>query len=409
MHLRASFPRLTSRALARPQPGRAPGRGLAVATVAIWTLALVAGCSGAASSPHVPAANPRPRASTPAAAGTPAAAVVPAAAAGNPVPPDFEPVSMTFVSASEGWVLGTAPCAAGPCTSIVRTTDGGASWERVAAPPAPLASNGSAGLSPGLSYLRFASPLDGFAFGSQLWVTRDGGAGWQRVQLPGTIGDLETSAGLVYASVMSQDRTVTIYRSLASGGPWTPVPGLPAKVSGAPGRITLHGTAAWIILGGGLYATQAGQSWAREPVSCPPGYAMASAAAYSTQQVTLLCTGNSGTGSQGKILYSSSDGGASFTLMGNAPTGGDQFDQLAQPAAQHIFMAAFSVLTLLDVSGDGGRTWTTALNINDGGLGWSDFGFTTPVQGAAIYGNGKAGSHMYMTWDAGQTWHQITF
>jgi photosystem II stability/assembly factor-like uncharacterized protein len=413
MHLPASFAPLIGRAPARPKPGRPPGRGLAVATVAICAVALVAGCSAAAPAPHVPAARPQPRASTPAATGTPAAPAaspaVPAAAAGGPVPPGFEPASMTFVSASEGWVLGTAPCAVQPCTSIVRTTDGGASWARIPAPRFPLASMGQSGESSGLSYLRFANPLDGFAFGSQLWATHDGGAAWQHVRLPGTIGDLETSAGVVYASVVSQDSTVTIYRSPASGGPWTPVQGLPANVPGTLGRITLHGTAAWIILGGGLYATRTGQSWVREPVSCLPGYAMASAAAYSTHQVTLLCTGDSGMGSQGKILYSSSDGGASFSLVGKAPTGGDQFDQLAQPAAQHIFMAAFSALTLLDVSGDGGRTWSTALNINDGGLGWSDFGFTTPAQGAAIYGDSSIGSHMYMTWDAGQTWHQITF
>jgi photosystem II stability/assembly factor-like uncharacterized protein len=312
---------------------------------------------------------------------------------------------MTFVSATEGWVLGTAPCAVQPCTSIIRTTDGGVSWAGIPAPRFPVASIGQTGLS----YLRFANPLDGFAFGSQLWATRDGGATWQHVWLPGSISDLETSAGVVYAAVMNQDRTVTIYRSLASGGPWTPVQGLPANVPGTVGRITLHGTAAWIILGSQLYSTQTGQSWVREPVSCAPGYAMASAAAYSTQQVTLLCAGNSGMGSQGKILYSSSDGGASFSLAGMPPTGGDQFEQLAQPAAQHIFMATFSALTLLDVSGDGGRSWGTALSINDGGLGWSDFGFTTPAQGAAIYGNLRFGSHMYMTWDAGQTWHQIKF
>jgi photosystem II stability/assembly factor-like uncharacterized protein len=237
------------------------------------------------------------------------------------------------------------------------------------------------------------------------------------VWLPGSIGDLETSAGVVYVAIMSQDRTVTIYRSLASGGRWTPVQGLPANVADPTdfyavdtlGRITLHGTAAWIILGSRLYSTQTGQSWVREPVSCAPGYAMASAAAYSTQQVTLLCAGNSATGSQGKILYSSSDGGASFSLAGRPPLGGDQLKLLAQPTAQHIFMATFSALTLLDVSSDGGRTWSTALSINDGGLGWSDFGFTTPTQGAAIEGNVRFGSHMYMTWDAGQTWHQITF
>jgi hypothetical protein len=407
MHLLLSSRRSSARHQhVRSRNGRQ--RGLGVAAVAICAAALVVGCSAVPPAPHVPAASPRSHASAPAATGSPAAPASvarPAAGVGGPVPPGFEPVSMTFVSATEGWVLGTAPCAVQPCTSIVRTTDGGASWAGIPAPRFPVASIGQTGLS----YLRFASPLDGFAFGSQLWATRDGGATWQHVWLPGSISDLQTSAGVVYAAVMSQDRTVTIYRSLASGGPWTPVQGLPANVPGTVGRITLHGTAAWIILGSQLYSAQTGQSWVREPVSCAPGYAMASAAAYSTQQVTLLCAGNSGMGSQGKILYSSSDGGASFSLAGMPPTGGDQFEQLAQPAAQHIFMATFSALTLLDVSGDGGRSWGTALSINDGGLGWSDFGFTTPAQGAAIYGNLRFGSHMYMTWDAGQTWHQIKF
>ncbi len=326
---------------------------------------------------------------------------------------------MTFVSASDGWVLGTAPCAVQPCTSIVRTTDGGASWAGIPAPPVPLASNGPTGLMPGLSYLRFASPLDGFAFGSQLWATHDGGATWQQVPLPGTIADLETAAGVVYAAVAGQDNGVTIYQSLATGGAWTPVPGLPADVPDpvqAPtdslGRITLHGTAAWIILGGRLYATQTGVSWVQEPVTCPQYYAIASTAAYSTQQLTLLCAGNSGMGSQAKMVYSSADGGSSFTLTSAWTGTGDQFDLLAEPAPQHIFLATSSAATMLDVSGDGGRTWGTALYLDDGGLGWSDFGFTTPTQGVAIEhpGNPAAGtSTMYMTWDAGLTWHQITF
>lgn len=326
---------------------------------------------------------------------------------------------MTFVSASDGWVLGTAPCAAQPCTSIVRTTDGGSSWVGIPAPRVPLASNGPAGLSPGLSYLRFASPLDGFAFGSQLWATHDGGATWQQVSLPGTIGDLETAAGMVYAAVQGQNNAVTIYQSRAVGGAWTPVPGLPAGVPDqgfvAPtslGRITLHGTAAWIILGGQLYATQTGVTWVREPVSCPPDYGMASAAAASTQQITLLCAGNSAMGSQGKILYSSGDGGASFSLAGTPPLAGDQLKLLAEPTAQHIFLATSSAATMLDVSSDGGHTWNTALYLDDGGLGWSDFGFTTPSQGVAIEhpDNPASGnSTMYMTWDAGQTWHAITF
>jgi hypothetical protein len=321
---------------------------------------------------------------------------------------------MTFVSASDGWVLGTAPCAVQPCTSVVRTTDGGASWVGIPAPVFPL---DPSSWQTGLNYLRFANTLDGFAFGSQLWATHDGGASWQPVSLPGRIGDLETSAGVVYAVVLGQDNGVTIYRSLATGGAWTPVPGLPAGVPDPAdnppmslGRITLHGTAAWIILGGQLYATQTGQSWVREPVTCAPGYTMASTATYSTQQLTLLCAGNPAAGSEGKTLYSSDDGGASFSLAGTPPFGGDHLELLAEPTAQHIFLATFSGATWLDVSGDGGSTWGSALTIDDGGLGWSDFGFTTPTQGVAIEGNTvSASSTMYMTWDAGQTWHKITF
>jgi photosystem II stability/assembly factor-like uncharacterized protein len=61
------------------------------------------------------------------------------------------------------------------------------------------------------------------------------------------------------------------------------------------------------------------------------------------------------------------------------------------------------------VSGNGGRTWSETLRLSDGGLGWSDFGFTTPGQGVAIEGNPVQGSRMYMTRDAGRTWHKIRF
>jgi hypothetical protein len=63
--------------------------------------------------------------------------------AGGPVPAGFHAVDLTFVDVNDGWALGTAPCASAPCTSILRTTDGGLSWAGIPAPRAPLA--GSAG------------------------------------------------------------------------------------------------------------------------------------------------------------------------------------------------------------------------------------------------------------------------
>src|SRR5580658_1050206 len=112
------------------------------------------------------------------------AAVRPAA---GPVPSGFRPASVTFVSASLGWVLGSAPCTHKPCTSIVRTTDGGRHWAGIPAPRFELATFAG---TRGLDRLRFADASDGFAFGSQLWATHNGGASWHRVTaVPGYITD----------------------------------------------------------------------------------------------------------------------------------------------------------------------------------------------------------------------------
>jgi hypothetical protein len=401
----------------RNAPTRWAANGLALAAAGLLAVT-VAACTATGSAGGATAGSTAPGSAGSGAASpaAPASAAVsdtsPARAAsgpaGGPVPRGFQPVSMTFVSASDGWVLGTAPCAQQPCTSVVRTTDGGRSWIGIPAPRYPLATPNR---PRGLSDIRFADTLDGFAFGTQLWVTHNGGATWRHVALPGPIGDLETSDGVVYAAVLTGASAVTVYESPASGGNWTPVPGLPAGVRSEAflGMITLHGPAAWIILGDRLYASATGRNWVREPVTCGSNYGMVSVAAYSTRQLTLLCTGDPAMGSAQKVLLASADGGARFTRRGVAPQGGDGFDQLAQPTAGHIFIATFSGATWLYVSGNGGRTWDQALRLADGGLGWSDFGFTTPTQGAAIEGNlGQAG-RMYMSWDAGLAWHPVTF
>ena len=61
----------------------------------------------------------------------------PAPPAGTTVPSGFEPGSVTFVSASTGFVIGIdASCAAGSCVALARTEDAGSSWVAL---PAPIA------------------------------------------------------------------------------------------------------------------------------------------------------------------------------------------------------------------------------------------------------------------------------
>jgi photosystem II stability/assembly factor-like uncharacterized protein len=329
---------------------------------------------------------------------------------GGPVPRGFRVASVTFVSANDGWVLGTTKsCAHAPCTSVLRTTNGGRSWVGIPAPKYKLARSGT---SSGLLRLRFANAVDGYAYGSQLWVTHNGGSSWHRVrQVPGYITDLEASAGKVYAAnTVTRSGKQEIYSSPAGSDSWKPVKGLPkAAGSGGLGEITLHGKAGWVILGGRLYATQNGSRWTKEGFACRAGYGIASVGAYSAKQITLLCAGDAGLGSTRKVLYASSDGGAQFTKAGSPPRGGDG-GLLADPTPRHVLVASASGATFIYASTDGGRHWRTAKSLDDGGLGWNDFGFTTATQGVAVEGTSAFGTtHLWLTRNAGRTWQTVKF
>jgi len=89
----------------------------------------------------------------------------------GPVPAGFGATSVTFVSADEAFVLGTAPCAHAPCTSIVRTLDRGASWADL-------------GFTTATDGVVVHGPAngDGNSTGrpGQLFLTSDGGTTWQQ-------------------------------------------------------------------------------------------------------------------------------------------------------------------------------------------------------------------------------------
>ena len=82
---------------------------------------------------------------------------------------------------------------------------------------------------------------------------------------------------------------------------------------------------------------------------------------------------------------------------------------LREPTPQHVFVATSSAATWIYASTDGGRHWRTNLFLGDGGKGWSDFGFTTATQGVAIEGRPANGSHLYLTRNAGASWHKVRF
>jgi photosystem II stability/assembly factor-like uncharacterized protein len=164
-------------------------RGRVVAVVALAVLA--AGCSGAVSSQARSPAPPAP-ASAPPHTTHPTLTEPPPGSTTRRPPAPTTPVveDLTWVSDTLGWALVEGRgCGQPICDEVLTTTDGGTDWHRIGVVPAPP--DGCADCaSPGVTHIRFANDVDGYAYGPDLFVTTDGGAVWSGEPGPSVV-DLE--------------------------------------------------------------------------------------------------------------------------------------------------------------------------------------------------------------------------
>ncbi len=344
---------------------------------------------------------------------------------------------MSFVSARVGYVLGTtATCTNAPCTTLVRTSDGGRAWQAIPAPRVPYA-EGLDGSSPltGVSRVRFANGQDGWAFGPGLVVTHNGGATWQEVSMPGAVTALEAVNGRAYALVASAlsatgSGTFTLYSSPANRTDFKPLPGVSATGFGPafPGPtdpIALHSSgssvAGFVLLAltgtypprPALYATGDGVHWAPFPDPCAVtgnSLGLTSFAMPDIATLDSLCSGNGATGSTQKEAVRTAQGQS--VALGAPGLGGDG-GQLAAPTTLDLLLATASAASWIYRSSDGGATWSTAAFYDDGGVGFTDFGCTTATQCVAVHGQPRAQSQalgpdaLIMSTNGGMTWHDV--
>jgi photosystem II stability/assembly factor-like uncharacterized protein len=334
---------------------------------------------------------------------------------GGLVPAGMQAASVTFVSTQEAFVLGTAPCQHAPCTSIVRTLDRGVSWRGL---PAPVVRLGEPTVSTGPAVwgIRFATPEHGFVFGNGLWVTTDGGEQWSRAPYPGgSIVSLEISDGQVLAITTHCGRSGcsrwTLLRRDLGGGPWTDVAALhePASIATqAQVATVLNGSQVLVTSDGGLTVATHAIPCAAAGAALPQA---TSVAVQAPSGLALLCTGQGFTGHTVKTVYVSADLGATWTLAGHPPTGGDG-GYLSAPGAGQLTIASASAASWLYYSPDNGKTWRTVVTEDDGGQGWNDLGFTTRSDGVVVHGHpvyGDMRGQLLLTRDGGLTWQTITF
>jgi hypothetical protein len=394
------------------------GGGAVTSSPAAASAASARTASGGASSAPASTASGS-SSTTPAAPTTSAATPTGAAPSGGPVPTGFAATSVTFVSPEEAFVLGTAPCAKPPCTSILRTVDRGESWRGLPAPVAPLAARAEVA-GPAVWGIRFANPSDGFVFGNGLWETTDGGEHWASVASPGsTIESLEVIDGQVLAVTGTCTpnggcgQSGALMRRPLAGGGWQPVaPVADGDAIATQARVAavLDGGTVIVTANGGISITTRTAPCSGKGMIVPAALAVTSA-----NGLALLCAGNGAAGSVDKTVYVSDDLGAHWTKAGSPARGGDP-EEMSAGSTSQLVVAAASGASMLYYSADGGAQWTTAYSAGDGGLGFNDLGFTTAADGVVVYGpvlsdnnaEGRPG-RLLLTGNGGASWQSVAF
>jgi photosystem II stability/assembly factor-like uncharacterized protein len=333
------------------------------------------------------------------------------------LPPGSTVDDLTFVSATHGWLLASAPCPKGTCATIVHTIDGGHTWTTLPAPPSdvPLGQPGVPGAG-----LRFANDLVGYLYSplsATFYLTRDGGSTW--AQQTGPIDAIEVANGTALRITSTVPECVPgcayqILRAPVASGQWTTV----ATPSHA-GTVQLlrTGHRAFAALYGNtasgasnqyaqlLTSADDGATWTTRPDPCGTGQGAESVstrmAVADDGSMTMLCYvrgGNNGP----TFVVTSTDGGATFGPR--RPTPGPGLT-VGAASASILFVSTIDGTTLhLYRSSDGGATWTVSATapeqIGQGAVPDGEAGFQNAHDGWWLPGRGT----VFDTTDAGRTW-----
>lgn len=333
---------------------------------------------------------------------------------------------MSFVSASQGWVLGVGGCAS--CTALRETRDGGGSWTMLPAPPAPLGYD-TGSEATGVTQVAFADAANGFLYGPELLATRDGGQTWSRESLP-PVQDLVIGNGYAYAlTAASAGAPDRLWRMVIGSGTWTLLPAPPPASLNYPSLLYASGSTLVLLrqgffgpapvstpaTAGGLWlSTDAGQTWQARLVPCTGpdgGGAAVLSIAFGHPAAWLLdCFDNEQSQQEQDTqhhLFGTVNAGLSWVRLPD-PSRHNEPAALADNGAGHAFLATGGAGgdTLLGTF-DGGLRWSVLITTGGSFSGWSGPFFVTAEAGFVVGPTHYAPEHLYRTTDGGVSWQVV--
>jgi photosystem II stability/assembly factor-like uncharacterized protein len=406
-------------------------RFLALSPVFLAAAVVATGCGSGANSadssgtttPPSTAATTAPTTATTVAATTTTAAGQPA---GGAVPGGFDPVSFTAVSASEYWLLGDAVCNNPVCTSIVRTTDGGANFVGLPAPVAPLATASDvAPTTGGINTLLFADTLDGFAFSTgpdgAFFDTHDGGERWAQAGFLTGRELLAFGTGAGYALALAGTcpngacSSLVLERSPVGSDDWVTLPVPVPTGADQVATMAVRGSDLWFSVTTAatqsnqllVASSNSGTTFTTYKSPCFAGLGGAIEAA-SPSVLWAVCP----TGMLAEA-FRSTDSGARWSTLTSAGELGNS-TQLAPASATTAVLEQGSQSPVLRTE-DGGTTWQTVYPSSNGAWYWNWIGFTDINTGSALrseanapanwpWPNGPSPEQLWRSTDGGTTW-----
>ncbi len=307
----------------------------------------------------------------------------------GPVPPGFGAESFTAIGTGTWWLLGSAPCSTPPCTSILRTDNGGQSFVGT---PAPRTAK--------VSQLRFANAADGFAYDSELWVTHDAGASWHQVRLGGAVTELATGGGFAYAIVRYGHKGAgRLERAPLGSDTWTTLTGAGSAYAG----LWAHGPDVLVGSSGGAALAVSHDAGVSFVAASSPSKGLPCAF---EEPAAGVVWAHCATGTE-SATWRSTDSGAHFQALGGPEPGLPNSALFAAASSRTAVLGADKLLRTTDA----GAHYTPVSGVGTV-TAFQYLGFTDATHGVAI---GYVGSsptpdseRLYITTDGGASYHLVS-